>query len=110
MNFRTLIMLMILAVLLVVVTGTVYTVKETERAIKLRFGAVTDNNVPPGLHFKWPLADEIRKFDGRVLTQDALAERYYTLEKKPLDRGFLVVPNGSMARMSANFMSAPHSR
>ena len=41
-------------------------------------------NVPPGLHFKWPIADSVKITDARVLTLDSQAERYYTLEKKPL--------------------------
>ena len=37
-----------------------------------------------GLHFKWPIAEEVRRFDGRILTVDTPAQRYFTLEKKPL--------------------------
>lgn len=84
MSFRTLIMLVLVIVVGFVLRDSIYTVKETERAIKLRFGAVTEADVPPGLHFKLPIADQIRKFDGRVLTQDSLPARFYTLEKKPL--------------------------
>lgn len=84
MSFRSMISLLLLAAIVIVGTNSVYTVKETERAIKLRFGAVTQADVPPGLHFKWPFADAIRKFDARVLTQDSEPARYYTLEKKPL--------------------------
>ncbi|MCY3753599.1 MAG: protease modulator HflC, partial [Alphaproteobacteria bacterium] len=61
-----------------------YIVRETERAILLRFGAVSQADVPPGLHFKLPVAEEVKKFDARVLTLDSSPETYYTLEKKPL--------------------------
>ena len=84
MNFRTTVLLVLTVLTVVLIAGSVYTVKETERAIKLRFGAVSVADVPPGLHFKLPLADDVRKFDARVLTQDAEPQRYYTLEKKPL--------------------------
>ena len=84
MSFRTLIMFVLVAITVAAISGSVYTVKETERAIKLRFGAVEQADVPPGLHFKLPFADSIRKFDARVLTQDSEPARYYTLEKKPL--------------------------
>ena len=77
-------MFVVLIVTIVLLSDSVYTVKETERAIKLQFGAVSEADVPPGLHFKWPVADKIRKFDARVLTQDSEPARYYTLEKKPL--------------------------
>ena len=38
----------------------------------------------PGIHFKLPVAEEVKKADGRVLTLDSPAETYFTLEKKPL--------------------------
>jgi len=84
MSFRTLIMIVLVVIVIAVLRDSIYTVKETERAIKLRFGAVEQADVPPGLHFKLPIADNIRKFDARVLTQDSEPARYYSLEKKPL--------------------------
>jgi membrane protease subunit HflC len=84
MSFRTLVMLALLAAVAIGIGGSVYTVRETERAIMLRFGQMTQADIAPGLHFKVPIADEIRKFDARVLTQDAEPKRYYSLEKKPL--------------------------
>ncbi|MCZ6709917.1 MAG: protease modulator HflC [Gammaproteobacteria bacterium] len=84
MNLRNLILIVIAFVALLLVTNSVYTVHATERAILLRFGAVSAADVPPGLHFKMPLAEEIKIADGRVLTLDASPETYYTLEKKPL--------------------------
>ncbi len=77
--------LMVLALLVFgLVSASVYTVQETERAIVLRFGAVSRADVAPGLHFKLPLAESVKKFDARVLTLDSQSETYYTLEKKPL--------------------------
>jgi membrane protease subunit HflC len=84
MNLRNLIFIVIAFVALLLVTNSIYTVHATERAILLRFGAVSVADVPPGLHFKLPLAEEIKKADGRVLTLDSSPETYYTLEKKPL--------------------------
>jgi membrane protease subunit HflC len=75
--------LAIIAVLLA--ADSVYVVKETERAVLLRFGALEQADLEPGLHFKLPFADEAKKFDGRVLTLDSDTERYFTIEKKPLN-------------------------
>jgi membrane protease subunit HflC len=61
-----------------------YIVTEFERAVLLEFGKVTRHDVPPGLHFKLPFVNEVRKFDARVLTLDAPPERFLTLEKKAL--------------------------
>jgi membrane protease subunit HflC len=52
--------------------------------VLLRFGAVAESDVPPGLHWKWPIAEDIKKTDARILTLDSRPERYFTLEKKPL--------------------------
>lgn len=61
-----------------------FTVQQYERAVLLRFGAVRVADVQPGLHFKLPIADEVRTTEARVLTVDSEPERYFTLEKKPL--------------------------
>lgn len=79
-------------VLLVVwlVSGSLYIVLQTERAVLLKFGEVVNSDVPPGLHFKFPWVNQVRKFDGRILTFDSPPERFLTLEKKPLDVDFFV--------------------
>ncbi len=84
MNFRNLLLIAIAVVAVLLLTNSVYTVHETERAILLRFGAVSEADVEPGLHFKLPIAESINKADGRVLTLDSQQETYFTLEKKPL--------------------------
>ncbi len=84
MSVKSIVIALITIIALLLVRNAIFTVHETERAILLRFGAITNPNVEPGLNFKLPIAEEVKKFDGRVLTLDAPAERYYTLEKKPL--------------------------
>lgn len=84
MNLRNFIFIFIAVAVILLVTSSVYTVHQTERAILLKFGAVSNPDVSPGLHFKMPVAEEVKVFDARVLTLDSPPERYYTLEKKPL--------------------------
>ena len=84
MSMRSLIIFAILGLVVVGVNATAYRVQETEKAILLNFGNLVDADIRPGLHFKMPIAEEVKKFDGRVLTVDASPETYYTLEKKPL--------------------------
>jgi membrane protease subunit HflC len=50
----------------------------------LRFVRLIESDVRPCLHVKLPLADDIRKFDGRVLTLDANPESFLTVQKKRL--------------------------
>ncbi|HEX7035289.1 MAG TPA: protease modulator HflC [Pseudomonadales bacterium] len=84
MNLRNLIVIVIAVVVVLIGMDSVYTVHQTERAILLWFGAVSEADVPPGLHFKVPIAEDVYKADGRVLTLDTAQETYFTLEKKPL--------------------------
>ncbi|MBC6427917.1 MAG: protease modulator HflC [Cellvibrionales bacterium] len=76
----------IIALLVVALAAsmTLYRVNEKQKAVKLRFGALVQDNIQPGLHFKIPLAEEVRKFDARVLTVDAPPESFYTVQKKRL--------------------------
>ena len=84
MNIRNFILIAIGAVAVLLLLQSVYIVEQTQRAVLLRFGAVSKSDVAPGLHFKLPVAEEVKKFDARVLTLDSSPETYYTLEKKPL--------------------------
>lgn len=72
----------VLAVLIGV--NSIFVVKETERAVLLQFGDIVRADIPPGIHFKVPYVNTIRKFDARVLTVDATPQRYLTLEQKAL--------------------------
>ena len=81
---RIIIVAILFLLAVVVADSSLFVVKETERAVKLRFGRLVDTDIQPGLHYKWPLADDIRKFDSRVLTLDAQPESFLTKEKKRL--------------------------
>ena len=72
----------LLALLSFLGANAVFVVSEFERAVLLEFGKVVRSDIKPGLHFKLPIINEVRKFDARILTSDAPAERYLTLEKK----------------------------
>ncbi|MEM9620114.1 MAG: protease modulator HflC [Pseudomonadota bacterium] len=85
MSMKALVAIVILLVAVVLGGQAVYKVHETERAILLEFGNLIEADVKPGLHFKVPIAQEVKKFDARVLSLDSNPETYYTLEKKPLE-------------------------
>lgn len=59
-----------------------YTVHERELAIKFKLGEIVSTLDEPGLHWKIPIINNIRKFDSRVLTLDTPSERFLTSEKK----------------------------
>lgn len=62
-----------------------YTVDEREKAIVIRLGKVVRYDDKAGLHWKWPVAEEVRFFDSRIVTLDAAPQRYLTEEKKSLE-------------------------
>ncbi|MGY6274981.1 protease modulator HflC [Methylomonas sp. MgM2] len=68
--------------LVVLSSMSVFTVSETERAIKFRLGEIVGADFKPGLHFKIPFINNVKKFDARILTMDATPERFLTAEKK----------------------------
>ncbi len=70
--------------------GSAFTVNESQTAIVLNLGKVVRSGLEPGLHFKVPLVEEVRKFDRRILTLDDSPERYLTSEKKDVSVDFFV--------------------
>lgn len=70
--------------LLILAFNSLYIVNEFQRGVKLYFGRVVDEDIEPGLHVKIPFAEQVRKFDARILTLDADAERFLTVEKKSM--------------------------
>jgi len=65
-----------------VVVFSLFSVTETEKAIRFRLGEIVQSDYTAGLHFKVPLINNIRKFDARIQTLDAEPERFLTVEKK----------------------------
>ena len=70
------------AVAFLVLGSALYTVDETQTAIKLRLGEIVTVEKTPGLKFKMPFVNNVVKFDNRIQTLDAPAERFLTGEKK----------------------------
>lgn len=68
----------------VVLSNSVFVISETQRGVLLKFGEVVNSDLEPGLHFKIPFVDSVRKFDGRILTVDSTPERFFTQEQKQL--------------------------
>lgn len=89
MRGLTLILFLAIAGLLAAM-GSVFVVNESQTAIVLNLGRVVRSNLDPGLHFKWPLVEEVRKFDQRILSLDDAPERYLTAEKKDVSVDFFV--------------------
>ena len=74
----------IAALVIIVASNSLYVVKETQRGVLLKFGEVVNPNLEPGIHVKVPFVNNVRLFDGRILTVDSPAERFFTQAKKAL--------------------------
>jgi modulator of FtsH protease HflC len=73
------------ALLLLLALGSMslFTVDQRQHAIVFQLGEIKDVISEPGLNFKWPLIQNVRYFDKRILTMDTPEpERYITSEKK----------------------------
>lgn len=84
MNPRITQILIGVAIVAFLIANSVYIVKQWETAIRLQFGVVQENNIGPGLHFKVPFINTVKKFDRRLQTLETDAEPFLTLEKKNL--------------------------
>ena len=69
----------------VVFAATVFTVDQRQFAIIFQLGEIKEVIDKPGLAFKWPMIQNVRLFDKRILTLDSPEpERFLTAEKKPV--------------------------
>ena len=80
----------LIAVGVFVATSSVFVVQEGERGIVFQFSKIqrtAEGSIrvfEPGLHFKLPLVETVRKLDAKVQTLDDPADRFVTSEKKDL--------------------------
>ncbi len=83
--------LLVLAGLSLIVLGlSAFTVDERELAVKLRFGEVVGSEFEPGLHFKIPFVNNVRKFPKQIQTIRGAEEEIFTFERKELLVDFFV--------------------
>lgn len=91
-KLATIIPILLLAVIVISALGgsPAFVVGEREHAIKFRFGEILRSDYEPGLHFKIPFVNNVRKFDNRILTLDNEPEEFLTEEKKNVIVDFFV--------------------
>ncbi|HPF77866.1 MAG TPA: protease modulator HflC [Alphaproteobacteria bacterium] len=65
----------ILLVAAVAASQSVFTVDQREQALVLQLGNPVGEPRSPGIHFKIPLIQEVKRFDGRVLSVDPAPEQ-----------------------------------
>jgi len=81
MKINPLILIVLIAILFIG-SASIFTVDQREKAIVFRLGEIVRTDLEPGLHFKMPFINNVRKYDGRLQTLDSRPERFLTSEKK----------------------------
>ncbi len=81
----------ILSLILILAVSCVFVIYEGQRGIVFQFSKIKRDSVTeemlvyePGLHFKMPFFENVRKLDARIQTLDEAADRFVTAEKKDL--------------------------
>jgi membrane protease subunit HflC len=75
----------VFVVVVLLVSGTLFTVDQRQHAIVFQLGEVKEVVTKPGLHVKWPLLQNVRHFDMRILTyDDAEPLRFLTQGNRPV--------------------------
>ena len=117
MNKIILVVAVLVAILL---SSSLYTVKETQVALKLRLGEIVSIENEPGLKFKTPFVNNVVWFDKRIQTLDSAAESFLTVQKKNVvvdsfvkwrivdTQKFYISTGGVMAQ--ANFILAQNNQ
>ena len=114
------IILVVAVVVAILLSSSLYTVKETQVALKLRLGEIVAIEGEPGLKFKTPFVNNVVFFDKRIQTLDSAAESFLTVEKKNVvvdsfvkwrivdTQKFYISTGGVMAQ--ANFILAQNNQ
>jgi modulator of FtsH protease HflC len=75
----------IIVALVLVASSVLFTVDQRQNAIVFQFGEIKEVITKPGLQFKWPLIQNVRLFDMRILAyDDAEPLRFLTSGNKPV--------------------------
>lgn len=80
----------IVGIAFIIIGLSAFTVDQRELAIKLQLGEVVKADYEPGLNFKWPVIQNVRKFEKRILTISDQPERVFTAENEALQVDFFV--------------------
>ncbi|MEY2853021.1 MAG: hypothetical protein RL030_153 [Pseudomonadota bacterium] len=80
----------VLALVLLLASSALFQVRETEVALRARFGEIVGEQYGPGLHVKLPFVDRIRRFERRIVMQNYTGETFLTSENKGLIVDFYV--------------------
>lgn len=76
------ILIILLLVVLVAALGSIFIVNEAEQAIITQFGKPVGDVKPPGLHFKIPVVQDVKRFERRIMKWDSSPNQIPTKDKR----------------------------
>ena len=91
MNNPRILILLVVGLVFLGVGASAFTVGERELAIKLQVGKVVEARYEPGLYFKIPLFQTVRKFPSQILKIDDAPQRVFTLERTAMTVDYFVM-------------------
>ena len=95
-------LIMLVVLLVLIASGTFYTVNETEQVIVTQFGEPARAPITtPGLKVKVPFMQTVHRFDKRILEWDGLPGQIPTLDKR-----FIVMDTSARWRIVDPLLSA----
>ena len=84
MSPRLNLLLIVVVIVAILVKMSVFVVDQRDHAVKLQFRAIVKADYEPGLHFKVPFIDDVRRYPNRILNYEHQEEKFLTGEKKNL--------------------------
>lgn len=84
MSNKNLVVMICFGLVVMLLSNVLFVVKETEKAVLLKFGKLVETDIEPGLHAKIPFVNKLVKFDARILTVDAAPADFLNSEKKAM--------------------------
>jgi regulator of protease activity HflC (stomatin/prohibitin superfamily) len=95
-------------VILIIAAGSWYTVDQTERGVRLRFGAVI-GTAQPGFGFKIPLIDSVEKVSVKTTTYAWDKMNSYSYDQQPADLKISVTLRASPDKVADLYASSDAS-
>lgn len=96
------VLLLGLALVLIIGSQSVFTVDEREQALVLQLGQPVGDIKQPGLHFKLPVVQDVRRFDRRILSVDPQPEQMVVSSSKDSP----LTPQGMQNEISIETMTS----
>jgi membrane protease subunit HflC len=90
MSNKNFTLLVIIGLIFLGIGVAAFNVNERELAIKLRVGEIVKSDYEPGLFWKIPVYETVRKFPARILRMDDEPQRVFTLERTAMEVDYFV--------------------